>query len=216
MRVFKFMFIDIIKVKKLSWVFLFPLLAVVMMLRVSGDGQALFTFLYCLLGGIVVASFPLSEESASESGFLKMLPAKKGEAIKGHFLFALLSMLLFGILGIISVEIGRLFNSAITFGLISLYPLSLAVSVLVAALENVLLCGFHFENGQAQNILRIIPAFIFFFGGQILLTRLPKLVSGFAAWITMTKSLVLLIICLIIFWAIAEACAFFFGNRDEV
>lgn len=215
MRVFKFVKIDILKVRNLIWTLLFPALAAAILLKDSSDPRALFAFLYCLLGGIVVSTTPLSEESARESGFLKMLPAGNGDAIRGHFLFSLLTMLLFGILGIAAVETSRLINPAHTVGLTCFYPLGTGAGLLIVALENALLCAFHFENAQAQGALRTIPAFVFFFGGQFLIARLPGLVTAFAAWITPARSAVLFLICVLIFWIIAEVCVILFSRRDE-
>lgn len=216
MRVFKFVKIDVLKVRNLIWTLLFPALATAILLKDSSDPKALFAFLYCLLGGIVVSTTPLSEESARESGFLKMLPARNGDAIRGHFLFSLLTMLLFGVLGIAAVEISRLINPSDTAGLISFYLLGTGIGLFIVALENVLLCAFHFENVQAQGALRTIPAFVFFFGSQFLLARFPGFVTTFAAWITPGRSLGLFAICLLIYWIIAEICAFSFSKRDEV
>lgn len=216
MRLFKFLKIDIIRIKRMAWVLLFPVLAAFIIVKDADSTNSLFAFLYCLLGGIVLASFPLSGECAGESGFLKMLPSKKGDSLRGHFLFALLTMLLFAFLGIGAIWVSHLINPAIAFGLSPIYPLVLGIGLLVSALENVLLCAFHFDNQQAQGVLRMVPAFVFFFGGLMVYSQFPESVAKFAAWITLTKSLVILLICLLLFWAIAEICAFFFSRRDEV
>lgn len=216
MRAIKFVKIDLLKLKKLSWLLLFPALSFLILVRDPSSMKSLFVFFYCIMGGIIAASAPLSEQRQKENGFLKMLPAKNSDSMRGHFLYSLLAVLLFGILGAAAVLGGQLFTRTLAFGQFSVYPLVLGIGLLVAALENFLLCAFHFDNLQAQSLLRTVPAFIFFFGGQILLSELPGLVGVFTAWLTPMRSLLLFLMCLVIFWCIAEASTFFFSSRDEV
>ncbi len=216
MRILRFVKIDLIRSKKISWLLLMPALAAVILLK-AADTNPIFASFYCLFGGITYGSYPMSEQCAGESGFLEMLPAGKKDRMRAHFLYALLTALLFGFLGVAATVGCSLIRPDISLEYMwTYYPLLLGIALLFTALENAVLCAFHFENAQAQSFLRILPAFLFFFGGLSLSERLPGLVSGLLSWITPMKSLTLFAACLLIFWSIAEMCAALCSRRDEV
>lgn len=215
MQIVKYMKIDVIRSKKLSWALLFPVLAVFILVR-DEDTSSLFAYLYCLFAGIILASFPFSNECAAESGFLRMLPGKEGDCIRGHFLYSLLALLLCGVLAIAAIAVAHIIHPAVTFDHIFMYPLMIGIALIFAGLEDTLLCLFHFDNQQALQLIRIAPGFLFFFGGLLTAEKLPGLVIRFTEWITLSKSLTIFIICLVLFLADGQLCAVISSRRDEI
>ncbi|MBE5997161.1 MAG: hypothetical protein E7240_07415 [Lachnospiraceae bacterium] len=174
MRVFKFLKVDFIKMKSLWIALLFPILSVVLLVT-DDTPRVLFGAAYCLFAGIIYATFPFTGENPQENGFLMMLPSKPGDDIKGHYLFGFLSVTSALILGLLSVLIAGLFNrsvreSVIPAGaLLALYGLALVF----VGIEELLLTICRYESMRALQLIRIIPAFVYFFGISAVTDNLP-------------------------------------------
>ena len=170
MRVLKFAHLDYLKTSRLNYMLLlFPILAAVMLLA-SADGSALFAVGYCLFAGIVLAAFPYNLTSESERGFLQMLPAKPGEAVLGHFLYGLCMVLAAFAVGMVAVVICHFVQPSLEIlrvdgaDISGLYPALIGVALLFTGLQSLLMTALRLENIHLAQILRIVPAFVFFFG----------------------------------------------------
>lgn len=176
MRVLKFTKVDLIKTRKFYYILLFPMLTVFLLAR-DPKMPAMFGVAYCLFVSIVVAALPFNTEAQNESGFLQLLPAKPGEQILGHFTFGLCANLVGFVLGIISAMVAHaIVPGASLFSLNGasiegFYPLLLGIALLFTGLESLLMTLFRFQNIHAAQLMRTVPAFIFFFGMNSLATN---------------------------------------------
>ena len=170
MRVLKFAHVDYIKTCRFNYLLLlFPCLAIAMLLA-SANGSALFSVGYCLFGGIVLAAFPYNMTSEAERGFLQMLPARPGEDVLGHYLFGAGVVLVSFVVGILAVLICHWIRPALEVfradgaDISGLYPAVLGAALLFTGIQDLLMTVLRFENIHLAQLLRIVPAFIFFFG----------------------------------------------------
>lgn len=176
MRILKCTMTDYIKTKKKLLVFLalIPLICIVRMAD-SDAATFLFTMVYCLFASIVVAGFPYYYDKMEEIGFMQMLPAKPGERIFGHYLYSFLAVtagygmaVLCEVLSGLVHPAGKAFllteglSGADAFGKVSF--LVVGIALVFAGFQNFLFTIFRFNSMQVVNLIRIIPAFIFFFG----------------------------------------------------
>ena len=165
MRILKFVKVDALKIKSFYLALLFPLLSA-FMLVMSDEPDVLFGVSYCLFAGIVFSAFPFTGEKAEENGFQMMLPSKPGEEIYGHFVFGILALVCSLVLGFVSVGIAGIFNKAVLTAQIDVGAILAAfgAALIFVGIEDLLLTVFRYENIKALQFIRIIPAFIYFFG----------------------------------------------------
>ena len=206
----KFLKIDLIRVKKFWYVLFLPLFILFFFLGKDSHTPALFGLCYCLFIGMIFSSFPANSEVKGERGFLQMLPAKPGSDIKGHFLFAAFCIALFTVISCIILTVVKLIRPGFDLFEISgrdmsgFYPIAIGFALLVAGIELLLLTIFRYKSLQVQQLLRIIPAFIFFFGMSSVSDRaqemrLPELSYGLGK-----GCMALFIACIVIFVVLAE------------
>ncbi|MBR1741607.1 MAG: ABC-2 transporter permease [Lachnospiraceae bacterium] len=180
MRVFKYMMVDFLKVKKKLFIFLILVPAFGAWMGMGkGNTEVSFVFAlsYCMFAGIIMAGLPYQYEKAEENGFLYMLPGKTQEQVFGHFLFGFACMLMGYLLGILCGGIGFLLRpqeSFFSMGELSGFSdfihvsfLLLGAGLLVVTVQDLLCTIFQFESVQVMNLMRILPGFLFFFGGMI-------------------------------------------------
>ena len=170
MRILKFAKVDYLKTARYNYLLLgFPLLAVFILVT-SMDSQALFAMAYCLFAGIILAAFPINISSETERGFLQMLPSKPGELILGHYLYGFLMILAAFLTGVLALAAAKLLHPVLQILRIGgvdvsgVYPVMLGIALVFTGLEDLLLTALRFENAHLTQLLRIVPAFIFFFG----------------------------------------------------
>ncbi len=173
MRVLKFLKIDCLKMKSLWIALFFPLLSIFILIT-SDVPNLLFAAGYCLFAGIIYATFPFTGENPQENGFLMMLPSKPGEDILGHFLFGFLAVTAALFLGLFSIFVSGLINSNVrntplpTGFILVLY----GAAVIFVGLEELLLTVFRYESIRAVQLIRIVPAFVYFFAANAVMDRL--------------------------------------------
>lgn len=169
MRILKFAWVDYLKCRRMGFILiLFPVLAVVMV-TMSQKMPTLFAVSYCLFAGIIFSTYAFSMESRDERGFLQMLPSRPGEILLGHFLFGLLTTVLSFLLGMAALGAARLLvpgQEIFTAGGVSvagLYPALLAAALVFVGLQDVMLTFLRYEKANLLQLIRIVPAFVFFF-----------------------------------------------------
>ena len=211
-RIFKFAKIDFLRIRSFKWIALFPLLAIVIFLA-QPDTSPLYILGYCLFAGIIFSTVPSSMESATEVGFLQMLPTLPGEQQKGHFLFGMLFTLLAFLAGIVSILICHLLRpsvqmfSADGWNLFDLYLIILGVSLVFVGIQTFVLSILRFKSAQAMAILRMIPAFIFLFGISGLFGEDGITTEGSIQLLTRINGIMVLVICLVLYLILAELAA---------
>lgn len=220
MRVLKFTKIDAIKVWRFLYILLFPVIAVFANAR-EPDGSAVFGVIYCLFVGIVLAAMPFRLESPEESGFLQLLPAKPGEQVLGHFLFGLLNNLAGFALGLLCTFIAHAINPAARLFTLEgmpvtgLYPVLLGVALVFTGAEALLMTTFRFHNLHADQLLRILPAFVFLFGMNSLATNGDAPGRDALLFLSGAGGYAALGVCLAIFLALALLAAGISRKRGQ-
>lgn len=211
-RIFNFAKIDFLRIRNFKWIALFPLLVVVIFLT-QPDTSPLYILCYCIFAGIIFSTLPISMESATEVGFLQMLPTLPGEHQKGHFLFGFLFTLLAFLSGLVSILVCHLLRpsfqmfSAGEWNLVDIYLIILGVSLIFVGIQTFVLSILRFKSAQAMAILRMIPAFVFLFGMSGLFGEDGITTDGSIQMLTRINGGMVLVICLIIYLILAQAAA---------
>ena len=211
-RIFKFTKIDFLRIRSFKWIALFPLLAIVIFMA-QPETSPLYILCYCLFAGIIFSTVPSSMESATEVGFLQMLPTLPGEQQKGHFLFGFLFTLLAYVSGLVSILICYLLRpsfqmfSAGEWNLFDLYLIILGVSLVFVGIQTFVLSILRFKSAQAMAILRMIPAFVFLFGMSGLFGEDGITTDGSIQMLSRINGIMILVICLVIYLILAQAAA---------
>lgn len=218
MRVWKYMKIDLIKTRKVLLVLcLIPVMTVVLQVR-SDELTPYFTFMYCMFAGIVSASLPFNCEANSESGFLKMLPGKPGDDIKGHYLYTFGALIGSGVMGMLATYVSALLmpdeGPIDEIFITGLYPVILGVALIFSGLENVFLCLFRNDNVLFMRIFRMIPPFVFFFGLTPLLDYSEELEQFLK--LTLANGWICCLLCIVIFAIFAQLSCIIAKRRDEL
>lgn len=179
-RLIKFARIDWLRIKKHMWYFFLCLIGTGMVAR-DADTSAFFGLVYSLFVSIVLATLPFSTEKREDRGFMRMLPAKAGEEVAGHFLFSFLIVLagfLIGIFGIFLVcriipgradALGTILGGQAGW----MAPALFGGSLVAAGVSDLILSIFRYEGATALQLIRIIPAFIFFFVITAVFDKIP-------------------------------------------
>lgn len=214
MRVLKFAKIDILLCKSYMWILLFPVLVLAIVI-LEPDMNSLYGTIYCLFGGLVLSSLPFTlHDPRQTGGFTRLLPARQGDDIKGHFLFSFLFLLLFLILSLPATGLAGLFRSRMTLLSPALYMVLFSFTLLFAALQNLLFCILHTNSQQAQQLIRMAPPFLFFFGGVSLLQHFPDIFTALDILFTPAGSCLCLLAGLVLFVLAAELGAFFVSRQE--
>lgn len=213
MRIVKFTKIDVIRSKSYLYFLLFPALAAVMMIY-NSHANPFFGTMYCLFGGIVLSSIPFTQSLSSNSDFLRMLPAKNGDEIRGHFLFSLAVLLLNLGMALISVAVAIPFRPGLSFGPSYAYLLMFGIALLFVSIQGIVLCIFRTNNAHAIQLLRMAPAFLFFFGGSFLMEKLPGLYTVLPRYLNDRSALLFLSLCLLIFLINAHTAALLYSRQN--
>ncbi len=169
MRILKYALVDCLKCRRMGFLMiLFPVLAVVMV-TMSSKMPTLLAVSYCLFAGIIFSTYAFSMESRDERGFLQMLPSRPGEIILGHFLFGLLSAVLFFLLGLAALCVSKLLIPRMEVftvqgvSIAGLYPALLAAAIVFVGAQDVMLTFLRYEKAVLLQLIRIVPAFVFFY-----------------------------------------------------
>lgn len=201
-----------IDIKKAGWNLLILVLIPLIGLAVLSDrdispATGIFVTLYCLFGGIIVAIIPFAAENAEEAGFLEMLPVKPGLSVTSHFTFSALCVLISGGLGALAGSAvnaaGRSASALYPDGmnLSSLYFSAFGAALLFTAIDCLLLTICRYNTLQVLQIIRILPAFVFFFGSTALLQNMETTSTIFR--ILNENGLLIFILCALSFAALA-------------
>jgi len=208
----KFLKIDLIRVKRF-WYMLLICFAVLALLGKRNGMPGLFGLGYCLFIGIIMSTFPANLESGNERGFLQMLPAKPGEDIKGHFLFAAVCTLVFTVIAFVLIAAARAINPSLPLfniegvSISGLYPVLIGLALVFSGIELLLLTVFRYKSVQMQQLLRLIPAFVFFFGANLISDRTQEMRIPDLSFGMKPLYIAILTGCIIVFIALAEISA---------
>lgn len=219
MRIFKFAKADFLMCyRKMGIMLAFPAFIIIIVLfgndNLAGELSAVFTLLYCLFAGIILSSLPFQEVSSEYQGFLRMLPARDGDPVRGHFLFSFLLLVLCTLLSILTICVEILIKPSVSFDQAWLFPLFWGGALLMACIENSAMCFFHTDSVQALQIVRMLPGFIYFFGIMFALEKTPSFIPKLLSLLTPVNCIIAMAVCIIIFIAVAEICTRITLRRD--
>lgn len=164
----KYMKIDFLKVRRFLWMLLVPFFALFFVIG-KPDVSMVFSIGYGMFIGMLFCEFPFNSEQEQEVGFLKMLPSRNGDDIRGHFLFGLVILPLYFALGFLVAGIGKLINPEISVfswngqNICGIYLAMFGVSFAMTGIEYLLFTIFRYSSAQMLQILRVVPALVFFF-----------------------------------------------------
>lgn len=217
MRILKYAKVDFIISKRfVLFILILPILAFFMLLK-DTDGSALFASVYCLFVGIILSSSPRMAQNQAESGFLKMLPSKSGEDVKGHFLYAFCLLLLSLLLSWAVIGAAILLRPQLDFGPFHYYVLVLGAALVFSGIENLIYYLIPTDYApQTANLLRLLPGMLFFFGGIFFADSLPNIVLWFVTWINPLRSYILFFLSAIIFLIFMEIAVVRNNSRDAL
>ena len=168
MTAFKFAKIDLLKSRRMLWFLLLPV-AVALLTLSMDNTNAVFPISYCIFIGMVFATLPFEAEYRSETGFIRMLPAKDGSDIAGHFLFGFFVLLISAAEGLVVAIVASLFikNMPIfsIFGkdISGIYLIIFSVGLTVVGIEYLLMTIFRYKSSLVTRLIRIVPALAFYF-----------------------------------------------------
>ena len=137
-----------------------------------------------------------------------MLPATPGNDIGGHFLFGAFAIGAGFCLGALSAAVSALISPSIRDGLrgLSDYPgvimILIGLALLLTAIQQLTFCVFRFDQVQGMQLIRIIPAFVFFFG-MTYISGEPKLMQAAMRLGRPLPGLTVLLACIGLYIAIA-------------
>ncbi len=168
MRAFYFMKIDYIMTRKQMYILpLFYLLAVVIGENSGmGDMSLLVGCSYVLFISTVFSTTPFAYNVGKNKGFLLLFPATVTDRVAGRFLFGLSFEALLGVLCGMVAGVYMLRGIGISLWTLGILLCSLAVSILLMALEFLFfyLFGEGKDNWQyLSNLVRVVPGMALFF-----------------------------------------------------
>lgn len=161
----KFLMVDFRLIKKqLPIMMIFP--AVVVLISASGTDM-FFIMSYLCFGVLVFSTTPFMAEDKSMSSFVQLLPGRERDKVLGRFglfLAMFVAVILFGLC--LSFLFSRFGIGEIRIGQYDYYFSALTVffGIIVGSLQMTAFYVFgRVKSQQILNIIRILPAFLFFF-----------------------------------------------------
>lgn len=165
----KFMKMDFMKMK--TQVKLMALVVVVVIAfggKMMGETMGVWSNMYMIFMGIILCAVPFSIDMMAADGFIKLLPAQAKQRVFGRYMFAAVFLTACAVLGGL-VSFPYLLKGQTTVGYILTHGIIfLSVGLCINSLQYMFSYFFEIKNQQWLSIIRLIPGFIFFFGGSIL------------------------------------------------
>ena len=214
MRTVYFAWIDFLKTKRMKWLILPGMLVFSGILSYNAEDMfGSIGVIYCLFCGQVMASIPFSSEKLEEQGFLSMLPAKLQEPVLGHFLYAFLVILVSFLMGTLGVSAVGIIKPSLMIWSVDganiggLYLSILGLSLLFTAMEGVFMTLFRFESARVQQLIRLVPPFLFFFGMSSLSLDQVEGVTETLPRLMISRGGLILAISLVLYVLVSEIAA---------
>lgn len=175
MDAIRFMKMDFLKMKSQAKVMAIVVIAVLFLVNgMIGDTMGIWSSMYMVFMGIVLSTTPFAIDSAVADGFIKMLPASAKQRVLGRFLFGVVFLAVCAVCGSLTV-IPYILDGGITIGyILPKVIIFLSVGLCINAIQYVFMYFFEFKNQQYLALIRMIPGFIFFFGGSFLMEKVGE------------------------------------------
>lgn len=223
MEVIKFAKVDWLKTKSQAKLILgFIVLAIFMGTYMEPSMWPLF---YIAFGATIISTTPYSFDVQSSNGFINLLPAKANSRSKGRFLFGTLFVIGSIILGEVSLILFYLYKGELPNYIFEIFSVIVAVALILNAFQFLALSFFKFKSQQVMQLIRMIPPFIMFYGGNYLREMLNSgnekvlerfsLVLRFCMDHKMIVSVGLLFVAIVITYISAIISGFSESNRER-
>lgn len=164
MRAVHFMKIDWMMTKtqtRVLWLF-----AVIALLLSFMQGSLYWAPLYMMFGGLMMATTPFCIRQQSNNGFLLLLPATEQERVAGRFLYGIVILMISLVCGGIDMFLVVVVKHIQVPYTVPFYIGIVVVGLILIALQDTILyiVG-ELKSQQMMGVIRMIPGFLFFFGG---------------------------------------------------
>lgn len=207
MNWFKFLMVDV-RLMKSQKIFLavFPLCALV--IGVS-SGDMLFIISYLCFGVMIVSTTPFLLETKNMSSFIHLLPGKERDKVAGRYACFLVMLLSFAAVGFcVCAALEAMGHQIIQGGNVYIGMAIIVVSIIVGSLQFIIFYVVGREKSeQWRNIVRVIPAFLFFFATNYVIEAFAEheeKIGNILRFIDQNKIMLLIagaILALVVFFA---------------
>lgn len=172
----RFMKMDFMKMKtQMKFIALLVLVVIIFAGEMMGKTMGNWSIMYMIFMGIILCATPFSIDSMVADGFIKLLPAGARQRVFGRYMFAAVFLAACTVVGSLS-SISYILKGEITVGHILTYGvIFFSIGLCINSLQYVFSYFFEIKNQQWLSIIRLLPAFIFFFGGSILVDMVGEM-----------------------------------------
>lgn len=221
MNAVKFMKMDFLKIKSQMKLMIFIIVFVmVFSFKMLTKEMLAWSVMYMIFMGIIMASMPFSIDATGSGGFVTLLPAKARSRVYGRFLYGLVFLVVCTLIGsVISISYAIKENVDIKVLLLGIIVF-FGAGVLVNSLQFLVSYLFEIKNAQVLSIMRIIPGFIFFFCGSVLMEKISESQESMNAFSQVVSKIieykeVMAVGFLVISMLITFACMMVCAKREE-
>lgn len=190
----KFLMVDV-RLMKSQRLFLaaFPLFAIVIG---ASSRDMIFIISYLCFGMMIVSTTPFLLETKNMSSFIHLLPGNDRDKVAGRYACFLVMLLSFAAVGFcVCAALESLGYLIIQSGDVSISMAIIVVSVIVGSLQFIIFYVAGRGKGeQWLNIVRVIPAFLFFFGTNYVIEALAdheKEIENVVRFISQNRAMLL-------------------------
>lgn len=170
MKTFKCIKLDMLKSKSIFKFLPFFLLICLVTTLASNNAPACWGILYLVFGGLIIVSNPFFAMSNISEVFTNMLPASVADRVFGRYLFGVTVMVVSALLGVASEFFRMMVKGEISMkGIWVFTAVFLGAALIVMAVEFLVLYFVTIRNAQILSIVRMVPAFVLFFGASALM-----------------------------------------------
>lgn len=191
MNAVKFMKMDFLKIKsQIKLMIVIIAFVMVFSFKMLTKDMLGWSVMYMIFMGIILASLPFSVDTTTSGGFVTLLPAKARSRVYGRFLYGLVFLVVCTLIGsAISVSYAIKENLELK-GLLLQMIVFFGAGVLVNSLQFFVSYLFEIKNAQVLSIMRIIPGFLFFFAGSVIMDKISESQESMNAFSQMVSKII--------------------------
>lgn len=170
MNAVRFMKMDFLKIK--SQVKLIILVFAIVV--VFGFKNPVWSAMYMIFMGIILSSIPFSIDASDSGGFTTLLPARARSRVYGRFLYGFVLLLACTLVGCVLIIPFVLKENMDIKLIVSQIVGFFGAGMIINSVQFFISYFFEIKNAQMLSLMRIIPGFVFFFGGSVLMEKISE------------------------------------------
>lgn len=219
MEIIKFMKTDFMKMKTQM---VLIVLTVSVVLFFGGKMGTLWGAMYMIFMGLIFCAVPFSIDTMNGESFMKLLPAKPQQRVYGRFCFAVVFLVACTLLISVTYLQGILSGDIPVDYIFPKLIMILSAGLCMNAIQYVCSYFFEIKNQQWLSIIRMLPGFIFFFAGSVLIDKIAAMpretveALGEAVAYGMNHQHVVAIVVLAVALVFNALCAVICGKREAM